>query len=249
MARGRRRRPFPRRWRAASRHILLRRCVAMVRRVRHLRRGVPVPLGLGRVGGHRQPGRLRPHTARPAFGRAARVLRPGHRRALRAPCGRAGRRRHPHDGGVPAGRLRRGRGGRRAAHGAAAAPPPGAVQGGGAAAVEEGTAPVAQPRGGGAAAAPVHGGRGRHPVDRAPLSPPGRDRHAVGRDDRPPVARRPHGHRATATRWPRSGSPSTSCPPTCGADSPSSDRTPPSSSGASRGACAAAPPRAAAQSA
>ena len=61
-------------------------------------------------------------------------------RALRAPRDRAGGRRHPHDGGVPAGRLRRGRGRRRAPHRAAPPPAPGAVQGGGAAAVEEGAA-------------------------------------------------------------------------------------------------------------
>ena len=43
-------------------------------------------------------------------GREARVLRPGHRRALRAPRDRAGRRRRPRDAGVPGGRLRRGSG-------------------------------------------------------------------------------------------------------------------------------------------
>ena len=37
-------------------------------------------------------------------------------RALRAPRDRAGRRRHPHDDGLPAGRLRRGRGRRRGPH-------------------------------------------------------------------------------------------------------------------------------------
>ena len=82
----------------------------------HVRRGVPLPVGLGRARGHRQPGRLRPHPARQALGREARVLRPGHQRALRAPRHRAGRRRHPHDDGVPHGRLRRGGGERRAAH-------------------------------------------------------------------------------------------------------------------------------------
>ena len=38
-----------------------RRAVALLRR--HLRRGVPVPVGLGRARGHRQPRRLRPHPA------------------------------------------------------------------------------------------------------------------------------------------------------------------------------------------
>ena len=45
--------------------------------------------------------------------RAARVLRPDHQRALRAPRDRAGRRRHPHDDGLPHGGLRRGGGQRR----------------------------------------------------------------------------------------------------------------------------------------
>ena len=75
-----------------------------------VRRGVPVPLGLGRARGHRQPRRLRPHAARQALGREARVLRPGHQRALRAARDRAGRRRHPHDVALPPRRLRRGRG-------------------------------------------------------------------------------------------------------------------------------------------
>ena len=99
-----------------------RRAVALL--VGHLRRGVPVPVGLGRARGHRQPRRLRPHPARQALGRAARVLRPGHQRALRAARDRAGRRRHPHDDGVPHGRLRRGGGQRRDPHRAAPAPPP-----------------------------------------------------------------------------------------------------------------------------
>ena len=98
--------------------------------VGHVRRGVPLPLGLGRARGHRQPRRLRPHPARQALGREARVLRPGHQRALRAPRDRAGRRRHPHDDGVPHGRLRRGGGAGRDAHRAAPPPPPRAVQGG-----------------------------------------------------------------------------------------------------------------------
>ncbi len=50
-----------------------------------------------------------------ALGREARLLRPGHGRALRAPRHRAGGRRDPDDGGLPARRLRRGRGRRRGA--------------------------------------------------------------------------------------------------------------------------------------
>ena len=113
----------------------------------HVRRRVPLPVGLGRARGHRQPHRLRPHPARQALGREARLLRPGDQRALRAVRHRAGGRRHPHDDGVPARRLRRGRGQRRGAHRAAPAPAPRAVQGGGAAAVEEGHAHAARPRG------------------------------------------------------------------------------------------------------
>ena len=66
-------------------------------------------------------------------------------RALRALRDRAGGRRHPHDDGVPARRLRRGRGRRRGPHRAAPPPPPGAVQGGRAAAVEEGHADARRP--------------------------------------------------------------------------------------------------------
>ena len=81
----------------------------------------------------------RQHAA--ALGRAPRLLRPGHERALRAVRRRAGGRRDAHDGGVPARRLRRGRGQRRGPHRAAPAPAHRAVQGGRAAAVEEGHAP------------------------------------------------------------------------------------------------------------
>ena len=56
----------------------------------HGRRGVPVPLGLGRARGHRQPGRLRPHGARQGLGGATGVLRPADQRALRALRDRAG---------------------------------------------------------------------------------------------------------------------------------------------------------------
>ena len=51
---------------------------------RHGRRRVPLPLGLGRARGHRQPGRLRPHGPRQGVGRVARLLRPADQRALHA---------------------------------------------------------------------------------------------------------------------------------------------------------------------
>ena len=46
--------------------------------VGHIRCRVPVPVGVGRAGGHRQPDRLRPVAALGRLGREARVLRPGH---------------------------------------------------------------------------------------------------------------------------------------------------------------------------
>ena len=55
-----------------------RRAVALLGR--HVRRRVPVPVGLGRAGGHRAAHGLRPHAARQALRREARVLRPGHGR-------------------------------------------------------------------------------------------------------------------------------------------------------------------------
>ena len=77
---------------------------------RHGGRRVPLPVGLRRARGHRQPGRLRPLGPRGQVGGDARLLRPADERALHALRDRAGRRRHPHDDGVPARRLRRGRG-------------------------------------------------------------------------------------------------------------------------------------------
>ena len=79
--------------------------------VRHRRRRIPLPVGLGRARGHRQPRRLRPQGPRRRVGGEARVLRPDGQRALRAPRDRARSRRHPHDDGLPAGGLHRGRGG------------------------------------------------------------------------------------------------------------------------------------------
>ena len=57
---------------------------------RHVRRRVPVPVGLGRARGHRQPHRLRPHAAREVLGRGPHLLRPGARPPLRAARHRAG---------------------------------------------------------------------------------------------------------------------------------------------------------------
>ena len=117
--------------------------------VGHRRRRVPLPVGVGRARGHRQPVRLRPQGPRRRVGREARVLRPGRQRALRAPRDRAGRRGHPDDDGLPAGRLPRGRGRRRGPHAAEAPPPAGPVPGGRAAALEEGDAGAARPLGAG----------------------------------------------------------------------------------------------------
>ena len=106
----------------------------------HLRRGVPLPVGLRRARGHRQPGRLRPDPAREGVGRGARLLRHGHRDPLRAPRHRARGRGHPHADGLPALGLRRGGGEGRDEGRAAPPPPPGAVQGRRAPALPEGRA-------------------------------------------------------------------------------------------------------------
>ena len=86
------------------------------------RRGVPLPVGMGRARGHRQPDRLRPEGPCRRIRRAPRVLRPGHQRALRPLRDRAGGRRHQGDDGLPPLLLRRGRGRRRAPDRAAAHP-------------------------------------------------------------------------------------------------------------------------------
>ena len=116
-----------------------RRAVALLDR--HERRRVPVPVRLVGARGHRQPRRLRPHPARAALGREARLGRPADRRALPPARDRAGRRRRPLDARVPDRRLRRGRDRRRAAHRAAAAPRARARQGRGAAAAAQGRPP------------------------------------------------------------------------------------------------------------
>ena len=112
---------------------------------RHRRHRVPLRLrrlGVGRARGHRQPHRLRPAHALGAVRRGPDLLRPGDRRALDAVRDRAGRRPDALRAGVPARRLRRGRGAqrqgrRRQAHRAAARPAPGAGQGRRAAAVAQ----------------------------------------------------------------------------------------------------------------
>ena len=109
----------------------------------------------------------------------------------------AGRR--PGDARVPRGRLRRGiRGARghrrgRAPHGAAPAPPARAREGGRAAARGQGRPARAGARGVTPALREQRPGRVRRGRrDRAPLPPPGRDRHALLPYDRPPEPRGPH---------------------------------------------------------
>ncbi len=170
------------------------RAVALL--TRHGRRRVPLPLGLGRARGHRQPGRLRPHRPRPGVGRVARLLRPADQRALHAARHRAGGRRHPDHDGLPARCLQRGRGRRRGPHGAAPALAAGALPGGGAAAVEEGHARAAGPPGAGRPAAALHVRLRHHPEHRPALPAPGRGGDAVVRDRRLRLARGRRGHRA-----------------------------------------------------
>ena len=95
---------------------------------------------------------------------------------------------------------------------ARAAPAAGAGQGRRSPARAQGRPARAGARGLRRAARPHAGRVRRGRLDRQALPPPGRDRHAVGRDDRPPVARGPHRDAcATATRSSRSASRSTSC--------------------------------------
>jgi hypothetical protein len=163
---------------------------------RHQRRRVPLPHRLVRARGHRQPRRLRPHAAREVLRREARVLRHRQRRALRAARHRARGRRRAHGPRRAVRRLRRGPDRRRAAHGAQAPSPPGADQGRRAAAGAKGRPARARARGLRPAARPDAGRVRRGRLDRQALPPPGRDRHALLRHDRPPVARGPNGHRA-----------------------------------------------------
>ena len=122
---------------------------------RHLRRGVPLPVGLGRARGHRQPHRLRPHPAQQVLRSGPDLLRPGARPPVPPARDRAGRRRRPRHARLPPRRLRGGgrrqrQGRHREADGAAPAPPTGPDQGRGAAAVEERAAGAGGRRGRGA---------------------------------------------------------------------------------------------------
>ena len=169
---------------------------------RHRRRRVPLPDRVVGARGHRQPHRLRPQGPRRALRREARVLRPGRRGERYVPhviepaagADRAtlaflvdaydeeeveGEKRtvlklHPRLAPVKVAVLP-------------------LVRKDGQPELAREVFDVAQrPRAG-----RVRRGR----LDRQALPPPGRDRHAVLRDDRPPVARGPHGHAsATATR-------------------------------------------------
>ena len=103
----------------------------------HLRRGVPVPVGLGRTGGRRQPGELRPEPPRRMLRGADRIFRPGLRGPLRALRHRARGRGHSGGHGLSDRGLRHRAGRRRRAHRAAPRPPPGPLPGGGAAAVAQ----------------------------------------------------------------------------------------------------------------
>ena len=110
-------------------------------------------------------------------------------RALDAVRHRAGGRCRPHDAGVPARRLHRGRGAQRQgqageAHGAAARPPDRPGEGRRSPAVAQPRAvPEGQGARGGAAAELEHRLR-RRGCDRPPVPSPGRDRYAVLRDGR-----------------------------------------------------------------
>ena len=128
--------------------------------------------------GHRQPHRLRPEGARRRQWRGPHLLRRRHRRALLPLRCRARRRRHPHHVRLPHRRLHRGRGRWGEAHRAPPRPPSRPGEGGGAPAVEEGRADRGDAAGRRFAAPAVGHRGGRDAGDRAPLPPPGRDRHA-----------------------------------------------------------------------
>ena len=137
------------------------------------------PIGWAGARGDRQPRRLRPQAARRVLAGEARVLRLGHRRALRPARDRARRRRRPLRCSPFVRRLRRGPAGRREAHGAQAAS--GARAGEGrrapAGSVKDGQPEVAREI---YNAARAHvGGVRRGRLDRQALPPPGRDRHAL----------------------------------------------------------------------
>ena len=163
---------------------------------RHRRRGVRVPVRLGRAGGHRRPRRLRPEAARRVLGREARLGRSRNRRPLRAARDRARRRRRPGHHHLHDRRLRRGGGRGPRARAAAPAPQARPRQGRRAAAAEQG-GPAREGAGHLRGAARANVGRVRHRrVDRQALPAPGRDRHPVGHHRRPPDDGGRHRHAA-----------------------------------------------------
>ena len=145
--------------------------------VGHRRRRVPLPVGLGRARGHRQPHRLRP--ARPTPRRRGRSSSTTTRRPTSATC--------PYVIEPAAGATRTMMAFLLAAYdedevgGEARTvlrlhPRLAPYQVGRAAAVEEGDPRAPGPRGARAAPAPLHVRLRHHPVDRQALPPPGRGR-------------------------------------------------------------------------
>ena len=196
-----------------------RRAVALLERDERHR--VPLPDRLAGARGRREPRRLRPAPAQRGVRHEARVDRP--RGALRPVRDRAGDRRRPRVPRVPVRRLRRGGRRRASAHAAAPAPAPRAGEGRRAAADRQG-------HGDGREGAPAVRGPAQVDVgrvrrrggDRQALPPPGRDRHAVGADDRRADARGRHGHAARPRHArSRSGSRSTARSSCCSTGSSS----------------------------
>src|SRR5581483_7731590 len=157
------------------------------------RRRVRVPFRLVRARGDRQPHRLRPPAPRRVQRQGPHLLRRGAARALPPLRHRALRRRRSLGARLPRRRLRRGRGGRRAAHGSPPAPEARAVQGGGLPAAAARRAARARPAHLRRSPAPLR--RRLRPgwLDRSALSPAGRDRHALRHHRRPPDAARRDG--------------------------------------------------------
>ena len=139
-------------------------------------------------------------------------------RALRAPRHRAGRRRHPHDDGVPHGRLRRGGGRRRDRAPCCASTPASRPTRWRCCRCRRRTSsPAAGPRGARRSlAAALHVRLRRDPGHRPPLPPPGRARHAATASPSTSTRSRTRpSPSASATRWSRSGCRSTASSTTC----------------------------------
>ena len=156
------------------------------------------PIGWSELEGVANRGDFDLTPAQRVLRREARVLRPRDARALHPARDRAGGGRRPHDARAAVRRLRRGRDRRREAHRAAAAPDGGAGQGRGAAAAAQGRPPRARARDLRGAAPPRERRVRLRRAHRQALPAPGRDRHAVGRHDRPPDDRGRHRHAARA---------------------------------------------------